>query len=434
MRYKNEKLQKWVTLLIVAFTGGVIDKICYLRETYYVPLQKVTGASNFQLGILMSAYGVTNFLLYIPGGILADNYSPKKLIVFSCFATSILGFWYSLIPSFGQLIFIHVMFGFTVVLTFWAAMVKIINNLGDSSEQGKLFGISEGLRGMFGAIAAFVSIIFFNKMASEAKGLKAAITCYSVILILGGVLAVLFIVEPKTSNSFEVNEVKNEEKKELKEKKGSFLVVVKMPQIWLAGILVFANYSAWIFHSMVTPYLSQAFELSTSAVATLSTIRTYVMMMIGGLVAGLLTSKIGSVVRFIQYGFFGMIIFGLGYLLIPPNRSCILLIVLNFILYGLCLYSTKALYYATIDEIFVPKELVGRASGIISLVGYCPEIFMYMWAGNIVDNAEGLSGYRRVFMLMIIFAAIGLIVSIILKRYIEKERQHILIQNSELKE
>ena len=62
----------------------------------------------------------------------------------------------------------------------------------------------------------------------------------------------------------------------------------------------------------------------------------------------------------------------------------------------------------------IPKKLAGTASGVISLVGYAPEMFLYTVSGNIVDNGVGLSGYRTCFVWMVILAAIGAASAILL--------------------
>ena len=46
---------KWMTLILVAFAGGIITKLPYLRETYMAPLMEATGANATQLGLIMSA-------------------------------------------------------------------------------------------------------------------------------------------------------------------------------------------------------------------------------------------------------------------------------------------------------------------------------------------------------------------------------------------
>lgn len=419
MNVRNARFQKVLTLIIVAIAGGLITKLPYLRETYYTPLQQATGTTNAQLGFLMSAYGIVNFICYFPGGILADKFSAKKLIVFSCIGTAAAGLWYSTLPSYGSLVVIHAIFAITTVFTFWAAMVKSINGLGGPEQQGRLFGALEGGRGLIGTIAALGSVVVFAKFANDIGGFQGTIVYYSILLVVAGILAAIFMVDNKP-----VVQNKKEEKKDNKTKLQDFLAVAKIPRVWLCGVLVICNYSALIFHGYITPYLSKAFEIDSSTVAVLSIVRTYFMMMVGAVAAGFFADKIGSRIKFIKYGFIGMAIFAVGYLVIPANRSAIWLIVINFVIFGLCLYSIKALYFSTIDEVLIPKKLAGTASGVISLVGYAPEIFLYTLSGKIVDNATGLNGFRTCFTIMVVLSVIGFVVAMALlklnKKAIEK--------------
>lgn len=415
---KNSTMTKWLTLIIVALAGGLITKLPYLRETYMDPLQRATGATKAQLGLLMSAYGIVNFICYFPGGVLADKFSSKKLIMISCFGTAAAGLWYWTMPGFGALVVIHAIFAVTTVFTFWAAMVKSINNLGGPEEQGRLFGMLEGGRGLIGTLAAFGSVAVFGMAADDVGGMKNAILYYSVLLIVAGVLAMIFMKDNKpvaaaeTKNPLNVKDV---------------MAVVKMPMVWLCGILGVCNYSALIFHGYITGYLSEAFGLSATLVANLSVVRTYFMMMVGAFVAGIISDKVGSRIKFIQWAFLGMAVFATLYCVIPTGgAAAIPLIVANFVCYGLCLYSIKALYFSTIDEVLVPKKLAGTASGIISLVTYSVEIFLYTLSGNMVDKYTGTAtpfkGYIHCFIAMSILSAIGFIVGFILLRMIKKAK------------
>ena len=59
---KKANFKKYLTLFIVALAGGIITKLPYLRETYMEPLSQATGATYTQLGLIMSAYGIVNFI------------------------------------------------------------------------------------------------------------------------------------------------------------------------------------------------------------------------------------------------------------------------------------------------------------------------------------------------------------------------------------
>lgn len=405
-------LRKWLTIAVVAFAGGLITKLPYLRETYMEPLSQATGATMAQLGILMSAYGIVNFICYFPGGVLADKFSSRGLIAFSCIGTALAGFWYYMMPGFVWLVVIHAIFAITTVFTFWAAMVKSINNLGGPEEQGRLFGSLEGGRGLIGTLAALGSVIAFNAAGAgnDIGGMKNTIMYYSVGLVIAGVLAILFLGKDNPAQREE------QEKNALNWK--DFLEVAKMPRVWLAGLLGVCNYSALIFHGYITGYMSNAFGLPAGTVALLNTVRTYGMMMIGAFVAGLISDKVGSRVRFIAYAFIGMVVFASMYIIIPVGAKSVPLIVANFICYGLFLYSIKALYFSTIDEVGVPKRLAGTASGVISLVTYSVEIFLYAVSGAMVDRYAGtatpFAGYRHCWIAMVCLSAAGFVFGFIL--------------------
>ncbi len=415
---KKANFKKYLTLFIVALAGGIITKLPYLRETYMEPLSQATGATYTQLGLIMSAYGIVNFICYFPGGVLADKFSCKTLIVISCFGTALAGFWYWTLPSFIWLVVIHAVFAITTVFTFWAAMVKSINRLGTEEEQGRLFGLLEGGRGLIGTLVAFGSVAVFGIASDAIGGMKNAILYYSILMAVAGVLAVIFLENDKPVAT-EAGSVKPLNKKD-------FIEVAKMPRVWLCGALGICNYSALIFHGYITGYLSNAFGLSDTVVGNLSVIRTYVMMMLGAFVAGFIADKIGSRIKLIKWAFVGMAIFASLYVLIPTHGAGVPLVICNFVVYGLFLYSIKAMYFSTIDEVLVPKRLAGTASGIISLCTYAPEVFLYTVSGNIVDKyvntATPLRGYHICFIMMAVLSAIGFTCGTVLMKMNEKAR------------
>ena len=57
-----------------------------------------------------------------------------------------------------------------------------------------------------------------------------------------------------------------------------------------------------------------------------------------------------------------------------------------------------------------------------SFVGYLPGAFMYAVYGAILDNFEGLSGYRIVFIVMAVFAVIGFLLSSYILRVIRMQK------------
>ena len=78
--------------------------------------------------------------------------------------------------------------------------------------------------------------------------------------------------------------------------------------------------------------------------------------------------------------------------------------------------AVKALYFAPIDEMYIGKKLAGTASGIISIVGYSPEMFGYTLAGSLMDNNPGVAGFNMIFIATGIFSILGIIGVVLLKK------------------
>jgi len=400
---EKSNLKKWGTLILCGMAGSVIYKLPYLRETYYAAMQQAIGATNAQLGLLMSAYGLVNFILYLPGGWAADKFSARKLMTFSLVSTGITGFYYATFPPYIMVVLLHALWAVTTVFTFWAVCVRIIRELGESKEQGRLYGFWYLGKGITSIILGFISVPIFTKFGQGVGGLRATIIFYSVITVAVGILS-WFVLDDETKagekSNFSFNQMK---------------YVFKMPSVWMAGIVTFCMWSIYIGFGMVTPYLSNIFHMSQSNVAIASILRAYVLFAIGGLVGGQLADRCKSRTRFMIYAFIGMIIFTGAYILIPGNTSYITIALINMVALGAFVYSANAVFFSIIDEVKIPHHLTGTAAGLISMLTYLPEIYLYTEVGNMVDRTPGIGGYQHVFIFMLVTAIVGLIAAFILQ-------------------
>ena len=90
---KKLNLSAGTFLAIISFSiaGSVIYELPYIKYVYYDKFVEAFGMTNAQAGFLLSAYAIGCLILYIPGGILADKFSTKRMLVLSLFGTGILG-------------------------------------------------------------------------------------------------------------------------------------------------------------------------------------------------------------------------------------------------------------------------------------------------------------------------------------------------------
>jgi len=86
---------------------------------------------------------------------------------------------------------------------------------------------------------------------------------------------------------------------------------------------------------------------------------------------------------------------------------------MSVFLIAIGLYSARSLYFAVMEEGRIPIVYTGTAVGLISVIGYTPDIFAGPAYGYLLDSNPGESGFQNVFWMLTAFAIIGAIATII---------------------
>ena len=79
------------------------------------------------------------------------------------------------------------------------------------------------------------------------------------------------------------------------------------------------------------------------------------------------------------------------------------------------IYGLRGIYFAIMQEANIPVGATGAAVGIISVVGYTPDIFMSPLMGYLLDTFPGALGHRYVFGLLLFFGALGLLAAVLFR-------------------
>jgi len=96
----------------------------------------------------------------------------------------------------------------------------------------------------------------------------------------------------------------------------------------------------------------------------------------------------------------------------------------NVVLACVAIYGLRGLYFAVFEEHRVPSVVTGTAVGLVSVVGYAPDIFVMLVAGILIDRTPGLAGHQHFFMFLAAFSIIGAVVSWIMMRRAEAFKVH----------
>ena len=403
-------IKKYGTLLLLATGAGTIFQLPYIRETFYVPIQNAMNLSNAQMGLLSSGYATMSLFSYFIGGIIADKFSARKLLTFSFIATGALGLWFSTFPGYTISRVIFVLMGISTIITYWSACIKATRMLGTEEEQGRLFGLQEGLRGIMNALLVFGMTAAFTHFADEVAGASAAIKVCSIVVIIIGILNFIFIEDTKKEeNSESFIEVT----------KGMFKALL-IPRVWLLVAIVFTAYSVYGLIAYATTFAQKFYGLSAASAATLGGIR-YLIQGAGGIVGGFLADKLKSRFKVIIGGCIGLALsFGL-FIVVPSKASLCVMVVANFFVGLFFIYAVRSQYFAVHDDAGIPLNMSGRVSGIASCLGYTPDIFMYTLVGSWMDN-YGRTGYNMTWAYAMVAAVLCAIITFILSRIVKKEK------------
>lgn len=397
-------VRHWLIMTVLSFSGGIIFLLPFLQEVYYIPLADALGLNNTEVGSLMSVFGTTALIVYFPGGWLADRVSPRKLITISLLTTGAIGLYFATFPSYQVSLAIHAIWGVTITFLFWGAMIRMTRNWAPPEEQGRAFGILETGRGLGEVLSSVGFLAVFAALGSGDSALSSVINSFSVLILLLAVLA-WFTLEDASDEPHADSE---------KSKVGlhEILGVLRMPVIWLISTVIFTGYCAYWGTFRFTSYSTDIFMLSVTVGAMIGVGKMW-LKPFAALAAGLVSDKFG-IARSVAWLFAILIGSFLVFAVLPGNAAMIPAMLFNVALASLAIFAMRGIYFALLEEGGVPVAVTGTAAGIVSAVGFTPDIFMPLLGGVLLDTFPGVPGYRYFFLSVAGFCSVGLIASLLI--------------------
>lgn len=391
-------LRRWIIMTCLCFSGGIIYLLPYLREVYYIPLQEALHLSHTQLAVLNSVFGITAMISYLPGGWLADRISPRRLITLSLLATGCAGLYFASFPSYPLCIVVFAFWGVSCTLTFWAALIKATRNWAPRTQQGRAFGILESGRGVaeLGSSTAFLAV--FAALGSGKIALSWVIILFSLMNILLGLMA-WFTLEDR---------VRSVLKTESEIEKIGFqdvFRVLKMPVVWMMSLVILAAYTAYWGSYQFTPYATDVFRMSVVFGGAIGVGKMWIKPL-SALGAGFLADKI-SASRTVSWSFLILILSFGAFVLTPGSPDLVMILVVNSAISATAIFALRGVYFALLEEGGIPLAVTGTATGLISVIGYTPDIFAPMIGGVLLDKFPGASGYRYFFLFIACLCVLG---------------------------
>jgi nitrate/nitrite transporter NarK len=391
-----ERIRHWLVMGILCFSGGIIFMLPFLREVYYIPMQEAFGYDNTQMGVLMSVFGAVSLISYFPGGWLADRYSPRKLISSSLLATGLAGLYFATYPTYAVSIAIHAFWGGCISLAFWGAMIKATREWAPPEQQGRAFGILESGRGVSEVLSSTVFLAIFAWLGSHASALSQVINLFALTNI-GLAVSAWLVLDDGGSRS----DTGSPEKIGLAE----VMAVLKMPVVWMISIVVLTAYSAYWGSFYFAPYATDAYALSVVMGGAIGVGKMW-LKPVAAVGAGFIADRMGvsrTVLVFFLILTACFILFGL----LPGGEALLVLMLVNVIIVSTAIFALRGIYFALLEEGGVAPAVTGTAAGVVSAIGFTPDIFMPLLGGVLLDAYPGAEGYRYFYMAIAGLCGIG---------------------------
>lgn len=393
-------------MLALVIAGELVFGLAFNIPRFFRPtMLDVFGLTNTQLGDMFMFYGIAAMLAYFPGGVLADRFSARALITASLLATAAGGAYMATIPGVIEMKMLYVFWGLTTIFLFWGALIRATRNWGPDDAQGLAFGILEGGRGLVAALVAWVGVdilAFFlpgNARLATAEereaGFQMIVLLYSALTFLAGVFAWYAVPGEKRGSDVEFNPLKG------------MSAVLRRPVIWgQAGIIVCA-YCCFKGLDNYSLYAVQVLGMDEVEGSRLAVYGAWIRP-VAAVFAGLVADRFNTT-RSIGVMFFILGVAYASWSVTSSTGSQSAIIYANFFTTYFVVYALRGIYFALLEENRTPKFLTGAAVGLISLVGYMPDVFFGPITGRILDANPGVVGYQNYFMFLAGITAVGLL-------------------------
>lgn len=373
-----------------------------LLETFHL--------TNAELGDTFAFYGITAMLCYFPGGMIADYFSARRLLTVSLLSTALGGLYFAQFPQGLALTLLFGYWGITTIFLFWAGLIKATREWG-GSRQGQAFGLLDGGRGMVAALMSSLAVVVFSHMlqtdndlnvADKTHGIQAIIYLYTLATFIAAILIWWFIPEVKSQKSLN--------KHPWRRVSQAFSTL----QVWLMAVIVICAYCGFKGADNYGLYAVQVLSMDHIDAAVFTSFAAY-LRPVGAIGAGLLADHFGAG-KVTKWSFFVMLTTYIALTIQWPDSFLLELALFNLVISFLAVFALRGVYFALLEESKVKRQITGTAVGIVSLIGYTPDIFFASVSGRILDAAPGAEGFENYFIFMMMIAALGIVVSIILNR------------------
>ena len=371
----------------------------YFRGTFL----DVFGFTNTQLGDIFAVYGALAMLCYFPGGALADRFSARTLLTASLVATAIGGLYMATIPGAVGMALLYGFFGISTIFLFWGALIRAARDWGGANEQGMAFGILEAGRGLVAATVAVGAASLFVwlmpeqvEQATDAErraAFQSVILVYVAVALVAAAMCWFILEEPESIEPTRHDPFRG------------MATVIGRPVIWAQASIIICAYCAFKGFDNYGLYAQQVLGMN-EAEANKATAWTSYIRPVAAIGAGLIADRFNAA-RSIMVAFAVLVASYLPLSMLGVEHTGLILANATVTLFAI--FALRAVYFALLEENRTPVWYTGAATGMVSFIGFSPEVFFGPITGRILDANPGIEGFHNYFLFLAGVAAAGVL-------------------------
>ena len=416
---QRSKSQRALIILSLILAGEAIFTLPYHVTRFFRPtFLEVFDLTATELGVAQSAYGFIAMAAYFFGGPLADRFEPRKLLAGSLWATALGGLYLATFPDVTGVTLIWGFFGLTNILLFWAALIKVTRAWGGERQQGLAYGLLDGGRGLLAAILASAGVFAFSvafPLGYDAATLdqKAAVL-REVIYGYTGVTAAVGVLVWFTLRGLDDQQA-GAQRLTLSEFVAQIKSVIQLKVVWLQATVLVCAYTSYKAFDQYALFAVRGHGIDEIDAAQIVAAGAWTRP-IAALALGLLGDRFG-ISRMATVCFVLLIISHSLFAFTGNALGTLSMIMLNTLVTGIAIFGLRGLYFGLLEEGQIPLAITGTAVGLVSVIGYTPDVFIAAVAGYLIDQSPGLMGFQHLFTLLLGFSVIGAVAAILFDRH-----------------
>jgi len=410
-------------IALLIFSGETIFLLPFVLPRIFRPTYlDVFHVTNLELGTCYSIYGVVAMVSYFLGGIIADRFQPRKLMAVALLLTSLGGLAMATYPPLWVMKLIYGYWGCTTILLFWAAMIKATREWGGTKMQGKAFGFLDGGRGLVAAGIGTLGVLVFSLFLvgdvadatfDERRHAFSFVQLFATGLVGLVALAVWFWLKlPETKEAPSPGQTDEMSLSNIR-------TVLKIPSVWLLMVIILCGYVGYKLTDDFSLYAKEVMKYDEVQAAQIGSLLFYLRPIIGvsaGFFADRSRSSSWMLIGFV-FMLTGSVLISSGVL--APGM--VWLFIISMVSTSVGVFAIRSLYFASMQEGLIPLSVTGTAVGVISLVGFTPDIFVGPIMGYLLDSTPGEAGHQQVFMMLAVFSALGLVALMLFRRSVNRQ-------------